>query len=163
APWNHLVAANALPDTMGIAPFLSHGGASPATEVAVGVAVALVLFLFAPRRIALVLPVLVLTVLVSSDVSASNLVAWKVRFDQAAMVGTPRNWIERATASPVAYVYAGDATDVNIVWQQRFWNPLIEHVVSIPPWKVTGPIPAREAGPRPDGQLPIRERYVVAN
>ena len=47
APWNTLIANNALPDTMGIAPFLSHAGERPATVIAIGVVLALVVFLFA--------------------------------------------------------------------------------------------------------------------
>ena len=86
-----------------------------------------------------------------------------MKYDQAAMVGTPRNWIERAVAQPVAYVFAGDTAAVNIVWQQRFWNPLIRHVLAVPPNAVLGPIPAREVAPAPNGLLAVDERYVVAN
>lgn len=163
APWNDLTASNALPDTMGIAPFLSHFGERPAVVIAVGVALTLILFLFAPRRGRLVLPGLVLATLVASSVSASNLVAAKVRFDQAAMVGAPRDWLERATASDVAYVYDGDTANVNVVWQQRFWNPQIRHVLALPPYAVTGPLPSRQTAPAPDGRLAISERYAVAN
>jgi len=163
APWNDLVASTALPDTLEIAPFLSHAGEQPATVIAFGVALALLLFLFAPRRIALVLPALVLAALAASCVSASNLIASKVRFDQAAMVGTPRDWIDRATREPVAYVYAGDPAASNVVWEQRFWNQRIRDVLALPPNEVLGPLPAREQEPRPDGRLAIGERYVVAN
>ena len=163
APWNDLIENNALPDTMGIAPFLSHLGERPATEIAVGVAVSLVLFLFAPRRIALLLPALVVGALAASSVSASNLVASKVRFDQAAMVGVPRDWIDRSTRAPVAYVFAGDTADVNIVWQQRFWNRRIHDVLSLPPYAVTGPLRSRTQAPEPSGRIAVGERYVVAN
>ncbi|MGZ4333361.1 MAG: glycosyltransferase family 39 protein [Gaiellaceae bacterium] len=163
APWNNLTASNALPDTMGIAPFLSHFGARPATVIAVGVALTLLLFLFAPRRVSVLLPAVVLVTLTASSVSASNLVASKVRYDQAAMVGTPRDWIDRSTAAPVAYVYDGDTADVNIVWQQRFWNHQIQDVLAIPPNEVLGPLRSRQAAPGPDGRLPISEHVVVAN
>ena len=163
APWDELIENTALPDTMGIAPFLSHAGARPAVVIAVGVSVALLLFLFAPRRVSLVLPALVLAALAVSCVSAARLVDAKVRFDQAAMVGVPRDWIQRATRAPVAYVFDGDQANVNIVWQQRFWNPRIRDVLAFPPNAVTGPIPSTQAVPAPDGRLPIAERYVVAN
>lgn len=163
APWNDLIENAALPDTMGIAPFLSHAGARPAVVIAVGVAVGLVLFLFAPRRVALVLPALVLAALTASTVSASRLVSAKVRFDQAAMVGVPRDWIDRATRAPVAYVFDGDTARANIVWQQRFWNRRIRSVLAIPPYAVEGPLPATQAVPQPDGRIPLDERYAVAN
>jgi hypothetical protein len=163
APWNDLIANNALPDTMGIAPFLSHAGERPAVVIAFGVAIALLLFLFAPRRFALLMPAVVLFALIGSDFSADSLVAKKVRFDQAAMVGSPRDWIDRAVGAPVAYVYAGDPADVNIVWQQRFWNDRIGHVIAITPYAVPGPIESEQALPEANGRLPLAERYVVAN
>jgi Dolichyl-phosphate-mannose-protein mannosyltransferase len=163
APWNDLIANNALPDTMGIAPFLSHAGERPAVVIAFGVAITLLLFLFAPRRFTLLIPAVVLFALIGSDFSADSLVAKKVRFDQAAMVGSPRDWIDRAIDAPVAYVYDGDSTDVNIVWQQRFWNDRIRSVLAIPPYAVTGPIESQQAVPEANGRLPLAERYVVAN
>ncbi|HEY0417144.1 MAG TPA: glycosyltransferase family 39 protein [Gaiellaceae bacterium] len=163
APWNDLIASNALPDTMEIAPFLSHAGRQPATVIALGVALALLLFLFAPRRIALLLPALVLAALTGSSVSASDLISHKVRFDQAAMVGTPRDWVDRATRAPVAYVFAGDPADVNIVWQQRFWNDRVRDVLAFPPYAVTGPLRSSQHAPAPGGRIAVPERYVVAN
>jgi hypothetical protein len=163
APWDDLVAANALPDTMGLASFLGRSGASPATEIAIGVAAGLVLVRFAPRRLALVLPALVLATLVATSVSASNLVSAKVRFDQAAMLGTPRDWIQQTVRKPVAYLYNGDAASWNVVWQQRFWNPRIVEAVSLRPFVVPGPLPSRVVDAPPDGRLGIPERYVVAN
>jgi hypothetical protein len=163
APWNQLIENNALPDTLGIAPFLSHAGERPEVVIAFGVALTLLLFLFTPRRFALVMPALVLLALAGSDVSADNLVAAKVRFDQKAMVGEPRNWIDRAVSAPVAYVYAGDIAAVNIVWQQRFWNHRIRDVLAFPPYVVSGPLRSRQAAPQADGRLLIPERYVVAN
>jgi hypothetical protein len=109
------------------------------------------------------MPALALVVLAGSSVSADSLIADKVRFDQAAMVGTPRDWIDRSVSAPVAYVYAGDTANVNIVWQQRFWNDRIDDVLAIPPYAVTGPIESRQEAPQADGQLLLSERYVVAN
>jgi hypothetical protein len=163
APWNDLIASNALPDTMGIAPFLSHVGERPATVIAFGVALALLLFLFTPSRFALIMPAVVLFALIGSDLSANSLIAGKVRFDQAAMVGAPRDWINRTVSAPVTYVYNGDTANANIVWQQRFWNDRITNVVAIPPYAVLGPIDSRQAAPDGDGSLPISARYVVAN
>lgn len=163
APWNELIAENALPDTMGIASFLGRSGESAETEIAAAVAIGLLLMRFLPRRLILVLPALVLATLVASSVNASNLVSSKVAFDQAAMLGTPRDWIERAVHAPVAYLYNGDVASWNVVWQQRFWNPDIKEAVSIKPFSVPGPLQSRQISVAPDGRLGIRERYVVAN
>jgi hypothetical protein len=163
APWNDLIENNALPDTMGIAPFLSHAGERPAVVIAFGVVLTLLLFLFTPRRFVLVMPALALAALAGSSVSADSLIASKVRFDQAAMIGTPRDWINRAVSAPVAYVYAGDTANVNIVWQQQFWNDRIDDVLAIPPYAVPGPIASRAEAPEGDGRLALEERYVVAN
>jgi hypothetical protein len=86
-----------------------------------------------------------------------------VAFDQAALVGTPRDWLERATTERVAYVYNGDISSWNVVWQQRFWNPRIDEVVSLAPFSVPGPLPSKQIRLPADGRLGIGEHYVVAN
>jgi len=164
APWNELVAKVAAPDTFGIALFLRHGFAEPATLIAIGVAAALVLFRFVPRRASLLLAALVFGMLVVSSVSASNLIADNVRYAQENLVGAPRDWIGRSTSQPVAYVYAGDLESWNVVWEQRFWNPQIRDVVSIAPYFVPGPLPSsRQISMPADGEIPISDRFVVAN
>jgi hypothetical protein len=163
APWNTLVVDEALPDTLGIASLLRESSMTAASQVAVIVAVVLALVRFVPRRLAPLLVLVVGAILVVSCVSASNLVSEKVRFDQAALVGTPRDWIQRATDANVAYVYNGDLSSWNVVWQQRFWNPRIAHVVSLKPFGVPGPLPQRQIATPDDGRLGIEDRYVVAN
>jgi hypothetical protein len=49
------------------------------------------------------------------------------------------------------------------VWEQRFWNPRIDRVISIIPHFVPGPIAQRQIALPRDGRLPIDERYAVAN
>jgi hypothetical protein len=162
APWNSLVADVALPDSMDIALYL-RTAAKPAAEIAIGVALALVIIRFVPRRARLVLPALVFAFLVLTSIEGSNLVAAKNRHDQAAMLGTPRDWVQRAISSDVAYVFDGDLAKWNTVWQQRFWNPRITSVVSLAPFYVPGPGAKRPRFTPPDGALGIPQRYVVAN
>ncbi len=163
APWNDLFAREAFPDTMGIAMYVRHDWAQPATIVAVSTVVLLVLFRYLPRRAAVLLPALVLAGLAASTVVASNRLADDVRFDQAAMLGTPRDWLQQTVHAPVTYVYNGDIASWNVVWQQRFWNPEIDRVVALDPWFVPGPIPSKKVEAPPDGRLPITTGYVVAN
>jgi hypothetical protein len=165
APWGKLASDVALPDTMGIA-LVHHDiwGLSPADYLAVGVAVALVWFRFGPRRVFLpVLVAIVLGALVATSVLASNEVAAHVRFDAAALVGRPADWVQQQVDAPVSYVYAGDPGSWNVVWQQRFWNPRIKTVVGLGPFTVPGPQAQNHVRPTVDGRLPIRTRYVVAN
>jgi hypothetical protein len=148
---------------MGIAMYVRHDWGRPATIVAVSTVVLLVLFRYLPRRAAVLLPALVLAGLAASSVVASNRLADDVRFDQAAMLGTPRDWLQQTVHAPVTYVYNGDIASWNVVWQQRFWNPEIDRVVALDPWFVPGPIPSKKVEAPPDGRLPITTGYVVAN
>jgi hypothetical protein len=163
APWDRLVVDEALPDTLGIASLLQQSSPSAATQVAIAVAVVLAIVRFVPRRLAPLLVVVVGAILVVSSVSAADLLARKVQFDQAALVGTPRDWIERSADSDVTYVYNGDIALWNVVWQQRFWNPRIHRVVALRPFEVPGPLPEVQIRIPPDGRLGVDDRYVVAN
>ena len=89
APWNTLIAKQALPDTLEVALFLRHDIGRPASLIAVGAAVTLLLFRFVPRRNSLALAGVVFALLVVSSVAASNLVARNVRYAQRALVGSP--------------------------------------------------------------------------
>jgi hypothetical protein len=64
---------------------------------------------------------------------------------------------------PVTYVFNGDIESWNVVWQQRFWNPEIDHVVALRPWVVPGPLPSSQIRIPASGRLPTRDSYVVAN
>ncbi len=164
APWNDL-AVNALPDSMGLGLVARRfAGAGPQTVVALGVAVLLVGFRFVPRRLAATLAVALLALFVATSVVSSNLVRDAVTAAQVELVGTPRDWIGRAVGdAPVAYLYDGDTSGWPVVWQQQFWNPQIDRVVSLAPASVPGPIGERVIAVPHDGVLPIGERYVVAN
>jgi hypothetical protein len=160
APWNHLVSANALPDTFGIA--LLHRVGDPAVVVTFGAIVLLALAVVLSRRRALVIPALVLALLVASSVEASDQIASAVSTSRHDIVGSPANWIDRAANGEVAYVYDGEAF-WNSAWYESFWNRKIDRVLSVRPALVPGPIPQTSASPAPDGSLPLHERYVVAS
>ena len=161
-PWNELVDWVAFPDSPGISLLLqSPAGWRPLTAVSVAGAVLLVLFRFLPRVETVGL--LVLGLLVWTSVEAARLVAPYSAGAQSVLVGTPRDWIDRAAGGPVAYVYDGDLAGSPVVWEQRFWNPRIRRVVSLAPHAVAGPIRQIEVPLRLDGRLPIWEPYAVAN
>jgi hypothetical protein len=162
APWNTLVNWDAFPDSPGISLLLqSPGDWQPLTAVAVLAAVLLVAFRFAPYVEAVALAIVALFVWTS--VKTARLVADYSRGAQTVLVGTPRNWIDRAADGPVAYVYGGDAAGTPVVYEQRFWNHRLNSVISIPPSVVAGPIRQVRAIPKLDGTLPVTQAYAVAN
>jgi hypothetical protein len=161
-PWHRLVAANALPDTFGVAILYSLGAEHAATAVAATALVVLLLIAAAPRRAVLALPALVLALLIASSAIAARDIARRVNYDQKNLVGAPPDWVTRATTAPVAYLYDGEAY-WNGVWQVEFWNPNVRSVVSLAPYIVPGPLRQKVVRPDNRGALPIRERYVVAS
>jgi hypothetical protein len=115
-----------------------------------------------PRRWLFVPTVAVLALLVSSSVVASNEMTAAVRASQANIVGSPPDWIDRNAAGRVTYVYAGESY-WNSVWFETFWNQRVKDVLALAPATVPGPMPQAHASIAPNGALPIRDRYVVAN
>jgi hypothetical protein len=161
-PWHRLVAANALPDTFGVAILYSLGAQHAATAVAVAALVVLLVIAAAPTRALLSLPALVLALLIASSAVAARDIARRVNYDQKNLVGSPADWVARATGAPVAYLYDGEAY-WNGVWQVEFWNENVRNVVSLAPNRVPGPLRQEIVDPDNRGALPIRERYVVAS
>ncbi|HST16618.1 MAG TPA: glycosyltransferase family 39 protein [Gaiellaceae bacterium] len=161
-PWHRLVAANALPDTFGVAVLYSLGAEHAATAVAVTALVVLLLIAAAPGRALPALPALVLALLVASSAVAARDIARRVNYDQKNLVGTPPDWVTHATTAPVAYLYDGEAY-WNGVWQVEFWNSNVRNVVSLAPYSVPGPLQQKVVHADNRGALPIRERYVVAS
>jgi hypothetical protein len=161
-PWNDLVVADALPDSFETALLYrlsAHIDAATLVTLA-GVAL-LTLFAIVPRRAAIALPGLVLTLLVATSVSASTLIVPRVTADQAELLGSPRDWVDRAAKGNVTYLYDGEP-QWNSVWHQRFWNDKIAHVLTFPPTRVPGPMPQQAHAPSADGLVAIRDRYAVA-
>jgi hypothetical protein len=161
-PWNRLVVIAALPDSFDTAlVYRLSAHVDAATLVTLTGVALLALLALVPRRASLLLPLLVLALLVATSVSASNLIAPRTRADQQALVGSPRDWVDRAISGDATYLYDGE-TEWNSVWQQRFWNTRIAHVLTFPPTRVPGPMPQQAVAPTAGGYLAIRDRYVVA-
>ena len=161
-PWHRLVAANVLPDTFGIAILYSAGAVHAATIVATASLVVLLLVTAVPSRAAMVLPVAVFALLVTTSAVAAHDIASRVNYDQRNLVGSPPDWVARAVGAPVAYLYDSEAY-WNGVWQVEFWNKNVRSVVSVAPGRVPGPMRQQVVHLAADGALPIRERYIVAS
>jgi hypothetical protein len=163
APWNDLIVTLALPDSFDASlAYRLSGSVDGASLITLVSLVLLLAFAFVPRRAAIVLPALLIALLAASSVSASRLVVERTRIDQQELLGAPRDWVDRAATSGVTFFYDGEAT-WNSVWQQRFWNRRIVHVVNLPPAHVPGPMPQRAGPLTPDGQVAITDRYAVAS
>jgi hypothetical protein len=161
-PWNKLVVTTALPDSFDAALIYRLSGSfDAATLVTLASLALLAAFAVVPRQAAFVLPALVLALLVTTSVSASSLIVPRARADQQALVGSPRDWVDRAVRGDVTYLYDGEP-EWNSVWQQRFWNERIAHVLTFPPMRVPGPMPQQARPPTVAGFVAIRDRYVVA-
>jgi hypothetical protein len=161
-PWNALVTGTTLPDTPGLAlPLHRPWGLPPADLIVLIAAVVLVLVRFLPRTP--LLPFVLVALFVTDSAVAANLVTRVVAADQVGLVGTPRDWIARATHAPVTYVYDGDTEIWTVYWEQRFWNPQIDRAVSLLPNRIPGPLVERAIPVPADGQLGTRDRYVVAD
>jgi hypothetical protein len=161
-PWNKLVVSSALPDTFDVAlVYRLSAHVDAATLVTLAAVGLLAIFALTPRRAALALPALVVALLVATSVSASTLIVPQARADQRALLGSPRDWVDRAADGNATYLYDGEP-EWNSVWQQRFWNDRIAHVLTFPPTRVPGPMPQQARPPTRTGLLAIADRYVVA-
>ena len=161
APWNTLVAANALPDSFGIAVLSRWHQVSPDTLVLVASIIGLGLFACALRRLSLLLPLLAVAMLAASSTVAANEIDSQVSAAQANIVGTPPNWVDRATSGSVSYLYNGEIY-WNTVWQELFWNTRIHHVLSVWPSLVPGPLNQTQVTVPSTGLLPTKDHYIVA-
>jgi hypothetical protein len=163
APWNKLIVAIALPDSFDTSLVYRVSDSVDAASLVTLASLALLLvFAVIPRRAALALPALLIALLAASSVSASRLIVAQVGVDQQNLLGSPRDWIDRAVSNDVTYLYDGER-EWNSVWLQRFWNNRIAHVVTLSPAHVPGPMPQRASVPTPDGRLTIQDRYVAAS
>lgn len=162
APWGRLASPEALADTFDLAVLYRLRGLGAANVVLVVALVLAALCVVARRRFTLVLPASVLALLVVCTAVAAVEIDGRADADHAAIVGPVPAWIDRAAAGRVAYVYDGE-TYWNTVWEERLWNRRIDHVLSLRPSRVPGPMPQTQAAVPVSGRLPIRERYAVAS
>jgi len=118
--------------------------------LAAGVAVLAVLFVVLPRRLLVVLPILVGALLVGASVAVSRKVVTESNVQRALYSGPVRRWVDAAVPGRVAYLYDQQAP-ANEVWQTLFWNRSVEGVYDLPPSLVSGPLPQRAVRVAPSG------------
>jgi hypothetical protein len=161
-PWNKLVVIAALPDSFDTAlVYRLSAHVDAATIVTLAGVALLACFAVVPRQAALALPAVMLTLLVATSVSASTLIVPLARADEQALLGSPRDWVDRAIDSDATYLYDGEP-EWNSVWQQRFWNKRLVHVLTFPPTRVPGPMVQQAHAPTASGLVAIHDRYAAA-
>jgi hypothetical protein len=155
-PLGTLVVPAALPDAFSLIPLehLRKLTSLHTTELVLGLAVAAAAALFAltPRRLAALLPIVLVLALGAGSVSASREVASQARAQQHRLLGPVRRWIDERADAPVAYVYDGQAW-WNAVWENVFWNRRITWVYDLPGHRVPGPLPQQPLEVLPTGEL----------
>jgi hypothetical protein len=162
-PWSGLVVTAALPDSFDIAlVYRMSASVDAASLITVTALVLLVMFVVVPRRAALLLPAIVGGSLIATSIATAGLVDSRARTDQQELIGLPRAWIDNAVRAPVTYLYDGEV-EWNSVWQTRFWNTRITHVLDLTPARVPGPMEQLERAPTIDGRVAIDDNYVVAS
>ena len=113
-----------------------------------------------PRRVGLVLPILVGVGLATCSVLATQEVRDLTRADRASFFGTdPEAWIDAAATGHVTYLYAG-TVDWNAVSKIAYWNPSISSVAALPGASLPV-LPTTTVRPTGDGTLRDRDGHVV--
>lgn len=160
-PWNSLVSVVAFVDSFDLI-LISRLPWSAVTAVMVFSIAVLAAFLYLPRRWAVVvLPAVIFTTLIVSSVVAARNLRAAADVHRLDVVGPRPDWIDAATREHVTYVYGGEQL-WSAVWLERFWNRRIDSVVTLGGSAVPGPMPQTAAVLGPTGELPTRDRYVVA-
>jgi hypothetical protein len=168
-PYDRFVTVLGVQDSMTVAAALhvleGRPGIDPLLLVGVPAAVAAGLFALTPRRLTPLLVPLLLLVFAAGSVAASREVRSASAERQALLLGPHRQWIDRTTSQPVAFLFTGGVY-FNRAWLNAFWNRSISRVYHLPGDPVLGPMPQAELHVEPSGLLrtaagPIPERYVV--
>ena len=105
-----------------------------------------------PRRLAVLVPVMMGLGLVAASVLASSEITRLARIDNDRFFGNAkRTWVNDVATGPVTYLYDGSAY-WNGVWKTAFWNDRIRRVVRLPGPRI-GSLPDTIVSSKFDGVL----------
>jgi hypothetical protein len=164
-PLKTFVTEQALPDAITFAPLwqLERATSTGTLTVVVLVATALVVALFVglPRRVLVVLPVLLLGAAIAGSVSSSREVIAQAAATRTALGGPVPRWVDRAPAfGRATFVYDG-GRDWPEVWQALFWNRRIDHVATFDDAVLPGPAPQSKLDLRSTGRISVHDPLLV--
>jgi hypothetical protein len=155
-PLHTLLTPEALPDSASLIPVFRLVGDQPlGTQQLLidGVAAAAALALaLAPRAFLRLVPLLLVALLAAESVDAERYAVRQARYAQTILLGTQRDWIDRAANGPVSFLYDG-ASEWNVVWENLFWNRRIDSVLALPRAEVIGPAPGGPVDLAADGTV----------
>jgi hypothetical protein len=133
----------------------------------VGAALAIVLFAVVPRRLVVLLPLVLLVLLGGASVAASLHTAHQAQIRKSTYLGSDPRWVDHTADGPVSLLSAGETGWVG-VWEQLFWNRRIQSVYGLRGTTVFGPVPRKSLRIQRDGRLVGSDgstpdpRYVLA-
>jgi hypothetical protein len=169
-PVQRFATDEAFPNSFTLLPLIKlatrHPGANADLVATLVVALTLVLFALAPRRLIWVLPALVALAFSADSLWASREIAHRAAFLQEMSTGPNRRWVDRAADGPTAFVFIGEFNWPG-VWENAFWNRRIVRAYDLTT-RVPGGLPQESVEPLPDGRLvrvngqPAKARYVVS-
>jgi hypothetical protein len=172
-PWDRLAVPAAEPDAFTFVPFVDlHGrfpGAAPA--LVIGLLAATLLGLLAlPRRLLLLVPLILGLLLAGASVSAARFTAATAQAYEYLMVGSDRRWVDKAAPGPVDFLYAGERSwsGGGPAWTNLFWNDRIERLDELFGATAAGANGAHRDSVARDGRVlsgssPLTLPYVVAS
>jgi hypothetical protein len=158
-PWYDLVTLAAQPDAFMTIPLNWMRETYPDLDLTLLIVVAAVelvaVFAFVPRRLAWILPAVVLALLAVISIPVSTRVADDSTIFGRAMIGADTSWIDEAADRPVTYVFGGEQpwSAGAPVWIHLFWNRDVERVHSLFGARIAGLVPSRPVRPAADGRL----------
>lgn len=156
-PFDRWTTAAAIPDAPSIAALLR---TTPALAWVAAAAIAALVVLL-PRRLLVLVPVVLVGAFAAGSVAASAEDAAASHRLRLELIGPDRTWVDRAAAGPTVHVYTGDA-HWNAVWEHAFWNERITAVATIQGTVVPGAMPQTEVTIRPDGRAVPAPRATYA-
>ncbi len=175
-PFGRFVTRAVGPDSFSLIPLYelrAHGLGAGGLRLAVvlGAAALFALLALVPRRLAVLLPVVVFALLASASVSASRFVAGEATEFRRLAVGADNRWIDRYANGPVGFLYVDEEAwgGGEPVWANLFWNRSIARVYALGRSQIYGPVPWTRVGVAPDGRLllpgrrPLPVEQVVAS
>jgi hypothetical protein len=173
-PFSRFVVEAAAPDSPALIPLYRLRedllGSDLKLAVTLAAAFLLTVLIAVPRRLGWLLPMIALSLLVAGSISASRFLASQGDGYAELMIGPDRTWIDRRTAEPVGFLYAGEYpwSGGGPVWVNVFWNRRIESVYNLTRVPIYGPLPRTHVGVDADGTLRddggrrIGQRFLVA-
>jgi hypothetical protein len=170
--WNRLVVPAAEPDALTLVPFVHLHGRFPHLEqaqVVDALTAALLVLLALPRRLLVIVPLVLGLLLAGASLSAAHFTASTADAYEGVMVGSDRNWIDKAAPGPVNFIYTGEQSwsGGGPAWTNVFWNDRIKRVDVLFRAHVDGPSAAHHDLVSGNGRVhtgvPLPgPRYVVA-